>query len=76
MADRWHTVTDACQALGISERTLRRRIEQDRVESKLEDGRRLVLVDAGGQTADKMTENELLEQLRSENEHLRGQLFK
>jgi len=75
MADRWLTVTDACQALGVSERTLRRRIEQDKMESKLEDGRRLILVDSGGQKADTTAENELLEQLRSENEHLRGQVI-
>ena len=75
MADRWLTVTDACQALGVSERTLRRRIEQDKMESKLEDGRRLILVDSGGQKADTIAENELLEQLRSENEHLRGQVI-
>ena len=74
MADTWLTMTDACQTLGISERTLRRRIEQGKIESKLEDGRRLILADSDGQMADTLVDKRLLEQLRSENEYLRDQV--
>lgn len=42
----WHTIAEACEILGISVRTMRRRIQQGKVESRLEDGRRMVLVTA------------------------------
>lgn len=43
MADTWQTLTQACQTLGISQRTLYRRIDKGEIETKLEDNRRLVL---------------------------------
>ncbi len=40
----WHTITEACEILGISVRTIRRRISEAKVDSRLEDGRRMVLI--------------------------------
>lgn len=45
-AGTWHTIAEACEILGVSVRTIRRRIEQGKVDSRLEDGRRMVLVTA------------------------------
>ena len=42
----WHTIAEACELLGVSVRTIRRRIEQGKVDSRLKDGRRMVLVTA------------------------------
>ena len=79
MADMWQTVTEACHTLGISQRTLYRRIEKGELESKLEGNRRLVLVD-DSQEADGVanvadaTDTALLQQVQSEKTHLREQV--
>ena len=49
MITKWLSSIEACQALGISQSTLRRRIDRGEVESKMEDGRRLVLVTTDNQ---------------------------
>ena len=49
MTTRWVSTIEACQALGISQSTLRRRIDKGEVESKVEDGRRLVQVTTDNQ---------------------------
>jgi len=74
MADKWVTMAAACQTLGISDRTLRRRIEQGKIKSKLENSRRLVLIDSGGHMAANEADAALIEQLRSEVEYLREEL--
>jgi len=74
MADKWVTMAAACQTLGISDRTLRRRIDQGKIVSKLVNGRRLVLIDFGGHTAANEADALLTEQLRSEVEYLREEL--
>jgi excisionase family DNA binding protein len=73
--DRWLTVAEASHVTGVSERTLRRRVSEGRIESKLEGRRRLVFV------TDDMIPHEaatgtptLIDQLRRENEYLRGQI--
>lgn len=66
MAEKWLTVAEACQSLAMTERTLRRRISQGRVTSKLENGRRLVLVE------DAMTED--MARLQEENARLKQEL--
>lgn len=38
----WVTVTDAVDILGMSERTIRRRIAEGKIESKYENGRRFI----------------------------------
>lgn len=73
MAQKWVTVTQACQHFGISKRTLFRWIEQGKIESKLEDGRRVISVTSEGQDDTTMSLS-AVEQLRSENELLRQQL--
>ena len=40
----WHTIAKACELLNISKRTIWRRIEQGKLESKLEDSKRLILI--------------------------------
>ena len=42
---QWLTVSEACQALSVSERTLRRHLNDGKYQSKLEEGRRLILID-------------------------------
>jgi len=49
MITKWLSTIEACQVLEISQSTLRRRIDKDEVESKMEDGRRLVLVTTDNQ---------------------------
>src|SRR3954470_11481458 len=44
MANAWQTVEEAALTLGISSRTLHRRIARDEVETRLENGRREVLL--------------------------------
>ena len=70
---KWLTVPEACQALGVSERTLRRHIDQGKYETQLEKGRRLVCLSVEGDrvTADTQADRTMTAQLRSEIEHLR-----
>ncbi len=43
--DKWLTVADACQALGLSDRTMRRRIKSGDIRSKLDNnGHRLIWI--------------------------------
>ena len=44
MAGKWLTVAETCDALGRSETTVRRYIKQGKIKSKLENGRRFVLM--------------------------------
>jgi len=79
MTGKWVSLTEACQSLGISESTLRRRIKEGKIESKLEDSRRLVFVDSDiqpfhidGQMT--ITASDLVQRLKEEVEHLRQEL--
>ena len=74
MTSKWVSMTVACNALDISESTLRRRIEQGKIESKTENGRRLVLIELDSQTTIREPDIVLVEQLKSEIEHLRKEL--
>lgn len=66
MITKWLSTIEACQMLGISQSTLRRRIDKDEVESKVEDGRRLVLVTTEeldtsiDNSIDQLTEDKIL----------------
>lgn len=44
MAEQWQTVTKACQTLGVSERTLYRRMARGEIEYKQENNRRFIKV--------------------------------
>lgn len=45
MGQEWVTVKEACGILGMSERTLRRHIQQGKVKSRVKDKRRYVLIE-------------------------------
>ena len=74
MTSKWVSMTVACNALDISESTLRRRIDQGKIESKIENGKRLVLIDIDSQTTIREPDIVLVEQLKSEIEYLRQEL--
>lgn len=76
MADKWVTMAEACQILGVSQRTLHRRITRGEIPSKKEGKRRLVLIDDSQiiDISSQLAETVLMEQLHKENELLRQQL--
>src|SRR5437870_3303940 len=52
MADTWLTIEQAAVALGLSVRTVNRHIVAGKIQSRLNDGRREVLVDMPEETSD------------------------
>ncbi len=72
MSSKWVTVDEAAAILKVSTSTVRRRIENEKIESKLEDGRRLVRVSDDTQMSSK--DEQLIAELRTQNEHLRKQV--
>jgi len=74
MSSRWVSLNEAVGILGISLSTLRRRIEKGGIESKLENGRRLVRVSDETHVSFNATQSAFVEQLRGENENLRQQI--
>ena len=81
MAVKWVTRVVACQVNGISERTLRRWINEGKIQAKHEGNRVLVLVDIAdteavnsGQGVDIQADTAIIEQIKRENELLREQL--
>ena len=79
MTGKWVSLTEACQSLGISESTLRRRIKGGKIESKVEDSRRLVFINSGIQPFNidsqmKVSTSDFIEKLKEELEQLRQEL--
>ena len=74
MATTWLSTIEACRVLGISQSTLRRRIDKGEIDSKLEDGKRLILVITDNQLITNLPEQALLQQLQDENADLRQQI--
>jgi len=84
MGQQWVSRAVACQVIGISERTLRRHIQDGKLQAKREGNRVFVLVDIAdseavnsGQGADMsghIADTPLLDQIQKENELLRQQL--
>lgn len=72
MSGKWVTVDEAAVIFRVSTSTIRRRMENEKIESKLEDGRRLVWVSDDTQMSSK--DEQLITELRTQNEHLRGQV--
>ena len=66
------TIQAATRHFQVSEKTIRRWIKQGKLKADLVDGRYVVHLD--GQTAQTNDQTSLIDQLRSENEQLRGQL--
>ena len=77
MITRWLPTIEACRVMGISQSTLRRRIDKGEIESKLDDGRRLILVTTDNHVV--IAEEESLqnenEQLKRDIEELRNQIM-
>jgi len=77
---KWLTVPEACQALSMSERTLRRHLKDEKYQSKLEDGRRFVLIevpdiDVSDDTQQILAEKDArISELQDEVEYLRQKL--
>ena len=79
--EKWLSLGEACQTLGVSERTLQRRIKEGKFPTKREGKRRYVLVDVqeenqpdGGQIPDIPDTVSLIDKLESEAEDLRKTL--
>ena len=74
--DKWYTITEASQILGVSRRTVQRHIQKGEIESKLVGRIRLVRLDTRTTTATNMSYDMSLpvEQLQKENKDLRQQI--
>ena len=77
MTGHWRSMDEACDILGLSRRTIQRRIKSGDLESKLENGRRFVLVTQVGQErqdGSDVSQTGIVQQLQKENERLHQQL--
>lgn len=78
MTGQWKTLKEAGEILGVSESTIRRRIKQDDIQSKVENNKRLILIQEVNQMTGQMTEYAHLktenERLLQENAELKEQL--
>lgn len=78
MADNWLTIPDIAVQLGISERTIRRRIASGEYQSKTEHGKKYVLLtdDCNKWTDGKLlsAKDELIEKLSQQVEYFQGAL--
>ena len=79
---KWVSMKKACDMIDISLSTLRRRIDEGEIESKLDGRRRLVLIDCDTSSDTSMTQNATLlesaviEQLKHQTKILQEQLDK
>jgi chromosome segregation ATPase len=73
---KWLSLTEACQALDVSESTLRRAIKRGEYQSEIENGKRRVYVELTGihPSFDRPDDNQLVEELRRQVEYLQGKL--
>lgn len=82
MGPEWVSMKQACDVLGVSLSTLRRRISRGEIESKLDKHRRLVLIRHDTSSDTSMTQNatllesQVVEQLKRQTEMLQEQLDK
>ena len=63
--DKWYTIMEACHLLGVSRRTLERRIKQGELKSELREGMRYVYLDINADMS--QDQSQLLSQLQNEN---------
>lgn len=80
MTQKWVSVSEACVLLSISKSTLYRRINEGEIESKREGKQTMCLIDVSDasqhETNDTLNNSlQVIEQLSSENEHLRQQVI-
>ena len=77
MTDEWLTLTEAAARLGISERTLQRRIADETFQTKTEHGRKYVLLTGDGTDTTTDSQNNLsdkdyiIEMQKEQIEHLK-----
>jgi len=81
MTQKWVSVSDACVMLSISKSTLYRRINEGEIESKREGKLTMCLIDVPDESQHETSDTfdsllQVIDQLRSENEHLRQQVIK
>jgi len=75
MSTIWVTVPEAAAALGVSDKTIRRRIKEDKFEVKHEGRRLLVRLDNQLDImTDKVSKDEVIADLRSQIGELKAQL--
>jgi len=74
MTARWLSSIEACQVLGISQSTLRRRIDKGEIETKPEHGKRLILVTTDNHVDTISLEADMVMRLQSEVDLLREQV--
>jgi len=78
MSENWVTISDAAHSLGVTERTIYRRIKEGKIEVKIEDTKRYVKIDPAetitDEESDIMSKDELIEHLKDENKYLRQKL--
>ena len=76
--NEWRTIAGLAAELGVSDRTIRRRIDSGKYEAKKEGGKILINFDGldarGGVMADKVSKDQLIDILRTQVTELRGQL--
>jgi len=70
--DKWLTITEACHALGVSRRTIERRIKQGEIESELREGIRYVKLNIGADMSHELSYN--LAQLEVENARFKKEI--
>ena len=78
MTGQWKTLKEAGEILGVSESTIRRRIKQGDIQSKVENNKRLIFIQEVNQMTGQMTEYAHLktenDRLLQENAELKEQL--
>ena len=80
MTQKWVSISEACVLLSISKSTLYRRINEGGIESKREGKLTMCLIDMPDETQYETSDTpnnslQVIDQLRSENEHLRQQVI-
>ena len=70
MTGQWKTLKEACEILGVSESTIRRRIKKGEFQSKLGNNKRLIFIQEINQMTGQMTGYAMVQHLQNENERL------
>ena len=75
MSTNWVTVSKAAAALGVSDKTIRRRVKQGKLEAQLEGRRLLVKLDKQSDTmTDSVSKDEVIADLKTQIEDFRNQM--
>ena len=71
---KWVTISEAAHHLGITERAVRYRLDKGTLESKLEEDKRLVLIEAASETSSEDFLKQLIHEKDSQIEQIIQQL--